>query len=843
MAQARLHIDWDPAPAMPGEWSPKLEARLGRVLKTSGAGRHGLTAEVEFLETPGRSGPDRGQLIFRSGETRSFALFVEDALKPGGVTVRDLNVRIRRANASMESIPPSVVLPEPAAPTPTPASPLPPIALGVPGLRQKFHVHADGTIELRMSDLASPGPDLEARPWKWPDVRYQVGLGEHPTMGPAASQGVPPQLEDGWLPILSTTRIEQGLRLSQAALASTLMGDPADLNTTNGCDPAMLLARLTVQNTHPEARTATLWLELNRTQPMRLSTDGSLILVAPSDGYARTNAVPIRAHINTHGKGDLDLAVLVPAAPGSHNPELAGSSAARQALRYRVTLPAGASHSIDLVIPGLELLTLEQVTTLKRLDYDRVHQGIRSYWKDQLEAGMTLSVPDPRANALFRTAMWRASTAIELDPASGHSLFPTDPAQPYGLRDLADVISMLQSRGEFRAARLLLDPILAQPGDPFGPPATGLRLTAASPASHPSLAQSALDHATVVRAAAKQFLLSRDPRWIRESADRLVRASDWMSRRRTAWRQVAAGSKGRQGNATPVTLAASTFDWNVGLLEAQQELAAALAAIQHPEAARMLREAEAFKADLRALVVESVATTPMRRGTDGRFIPQLGSSDSEEPQPPFGLGSSGVIEPTHPFSLWMIASYESRPSPRGVVPAAAARLFLQRGENERAFAAAAATWEHQLMAGLPFARGTPMAPASGGTSAVARECRLVQQLRDLVVLETAEGLDLLPGVPGSWMQEGGAVSVHRAATRWGLLDLDLHSKVASGFLSASIRLEASTKPQVVRLHVRHPAGQAPRSVVLDGQPFGAATFPSWIRLPSEATSWTLEIRY
>jgi hypothetical protein len=88
-------------------------------------------------------------------------------------------------------------------------------------------------------------------------------------------------------------------------------------------------------------RTAWLWCELNHSLPLYIGAHGTLLLRKPSQGGNRPGLVPVRGRYQTGGRGELALGVLVPGGPGSYNPDLKESAAAREALQYRVELDPG----------------------------------------------------------------------------------------------------------------------------------------------------------------------------------------------------------------------------------------------------------------------------------------------------------------------------------------------------------------------------------------------------------------------------------------------------------------------------------------------------------------------
>ena len=874
LRRARLRFEWSPDPPVAGQWSPRFEARNGRVVSATPDGRNAAVLEVEYAQTQDPTSADRGQLIFRSGETRSCAVLVEDALRPGGVLVRGLDLKVREDGAG----------PAPDAPRVEPAQgPVPPVSvgapvqagrersalvLGVPGLRQKFHVHPGGEIELRRDSLRTPGPDRVLRPWKWPNLVYQFGLGEHPVMGPRTNPAVARSLEEGWLPVVRQAWTHDGLEAVQTVVATTLMGDPADLATTNGCDPAVLVARVELRNRAAEARTARLWLEFSRSYPLRVSVDGTVFLLAASDGHAHTNHLPVRARFNTMGKGQLDLAVLLPGGPGSHNPDLAGTAVAREALRYTVELDPGAAHAIEVAVPAVELLAPEQAAALKGLTFAKVRGETVRFWREQWGAGLALEVPDPRVNAFLKASLWRTLTAIDLEPANGHSHFVGTGADRIRLADLAAVVQSLEIRGEQRAARLLVEPLLVHPDVQAGVGGGMDRPGSQDPYFGRT---SGLHQARALTVVAEHFQWSHDEGWLRRMAEGLVRACDWTARWRRTNRYPVAGGGAPEGATILPGASAEARDPDAGTIEAMasslhalDRVVAGLEVIRHPDAVRLEREAVAFRKELRAAVAEAVAVSSVTMLGAGDYVPRVPHRWHALTQrregwwregfhAPLELFSSGLFAPDHPYGGWLEAELReglawadtNSAAGKGMAlermprPPELGWLLLQRGQGLMAAAEVQASLALLGESDLPLIGSRMARSEDSGLDPVVLECMLFRQIRDLVILEKEGELELGAGIPPVWMADGQRTRLQRAGTRYGTADLEVFSQAEANRATARFRFEPlNTLPKLI-LHLRHPSGRPMRAVTVNGRPGRLDPEGRTVELPREGRSWEI----
>jgi hypothetical protein len=919
--RARLRFEWNLKTTVPGHWSPGFEARNGRILKTSKAGPQAALLEVEYAEAADRLSPDRGYVICRSGETRSFAVFVDDVLREGVLFVRDIGALVSDADKgfAFKKPPP---LPAEVWPEGTVAEqvaklpeqslqqlkraipPKPPqyLFLGAPNLRQEIALHPEGDIQLRADALRCPGPDADLRPWPWEDLRFQFGAGEQPVMGPNDTRRVRRALEEGWLPVVRHEWQTDRIACTQTCVACPLVDDIATLASRTGTEPVALVTRFEFRNTTPQPRTAWLWLELNHPRPCRLAVDGTLLLDRPSAGPDRPGLAPVRGRFNTYGKGALDLAVLVPGGPGSYNPELNNSSAARQAVRYRLDLPPNQAHAIELVVPYVELLDATEMAALKALAFTNAHASVVQFWKTRLTHGMTYEVPEPFLNHLFKANLWHVLISTDLDPITGQYQHG---AATHGYRNFLNETAMvarsLEMRGEHVAARNLLDTFLANQGVK-GLPGNFKTKDGVLYAAHPTepdpyTAQGYnMHHGWGLWLAAEHYWFTRDNDCLWRWSPQLVKACNWVTRERQATKlKNPDGSRPVEFGLAPagdledvdeyLYFYATDAYYYLGMKQAATALAKAAASsgakadARAPKdlalmARRLAMDADDFLGDLRASVAESVATSPVVRLKDGAYVPFVPPRAyalthlkegwiREGLYPALHLLNGQVYDERHPFADWMIQDLEdniflSKESGYGLENQKAnffdfggftlqpnlldlAIVYLKRDQVPnfvRAFYNTA--WVSLYPDAMCFAEWVPAyGKGAGPLYKTPDECKFIQWMRQMLVLERGQALELGLGVPRAWMTEGQRIKVERAATYFGKLDLEINSRVASGAILASVRLVPTEPPKAIRLRLRHPEGKPLRSATVNGKPAKLDQARQLIELP--AGVWTCQV--
>ena len=926
--RARLRFEWDLKAAGAGRWTPAFEMRNGRLLRALNVAKNAAVIDVEYGDAPERLSADRGYVVCRGGETRSFSVFVDDVLREGTLLVRDIGVRVSNAGLPV-SLPEGAPLEEPAwkagtvaeqvermpeqsfeqlgrAIRPKPARYL---FLGVPNLRQEIAVLPKGEVQMRADSLRSPGPDREMRVWTWEELTYDFASGEHPIMGPGKPQTVTRSLEEGWMPVVRHAWTEGETGYAHTCLAAPLVGDIAALQSTNGTETVVAMSRLEFTNHAAAPRTCWLWLELSHSLPCRLGLDGLLLLDHPSDGFDRDRLAPVRGRFNTRGRGTLDLAVLEPRGPGSYNPGARQSAAPRQAVRYRLELGPHEGHAIEFFAPYVELLEADEVASLKSLSFDKAHESVTAFWRERVGRGMTCEVPELYLNELFKANLWHVLISTDIDPVTGHHQHGAATHQyPNFLNETAMVARSLEMRGEHEAAFKLFEPFLANQGVKALPgnfiTRDGVLYAAHGEQPDPYTAQGYNMHqGWGMWAAAEHYRWTRDQEFIQSYAPHLARAAAWIARERRATQHLqTGGSRPVEYGLAPagdledveeyLYYYATDAYYHLGMKQVAAAFALAAQAKPPPartnsaapgkprlpfaDAARQIgREADRFAQDIRASVAESVATSPVVRLRDGTYAPFVPSRAyalthlkegwiREGLYPALHLVNGEVYDARHPFVDWMIQDLEdniflSRESGYGVEGAATnffslggftlqpnlldlALVYLQRDQTPnflRAFYNAC--WASLYPDVACFAEWVPRHGEGGGPLyKTPDECKFIQWMRQMLVLERGDALELGLGVPRAWMTDGKRIKLERAATFFGKLDLEITSHASTGGVRAVIRLAPLETPKAVRLRLRHPEGKPLVSARVNGKPTAIDGQRQLIELPVSVSAWEVE---
>jgi len=101
------------------------------------------------------------------------------------------------------------------------------------------------------------------------------------------------------------------------------------------------------------------------------------------------------------------------------------------------------------------------------------------------------------------------------------------------------------------------------------------------------------------------------------------------------------------------------------------------------------------------------------------------------------------------------------------------------------------------------------------------EAWFLMETRWMLYMEEGQTLELLPGVPRKWLEDGKKIELKNAASYFGPVSLDVTSSVKKGFIEATIECSSDRMPGEVVLRIPHPEGKIP--VAVSGGEYNNAT--------------------
>ena len=886
---AEIKLEWKPKAGKPVQWKGKIEARNGCLESVRGGAKAGepVVVNVRYADSPDRLSEDRGYVVFRAPGWDSFSVFVDDLIREGGIYVRDIDAFVSDASKNLsysnwkgpkdkwdatvmgriaKTPEQNMERVSKAVPDKAPRE----AYLGVANMRQEFGIWANGNIELPHNSLRGPGPDTDRRTWKQHELRYAFATGEKPSFDYGTNADARRWLEEGWLPVIRTEWTTDAIKYERAAISTMLM-EAIDHNedARRGDEPLVLLDKIEMTNTSAKEQTAYVWMELSLKVPMSIDKDGLLVMETASDGAARPGLTATRGRFDINGKGELTyLPSYEPAQPGSPDPDIAEGKGPRPVVRYAVKLAPGEKHTLYFNVTYVELLEEREVAALKSFNFDDKYAEVVAYWKKRDAEGMQYEVPEPILNNLFRANLWHVLMTTDKDPETGlHQHGAATCVYRIYANETGMVAESMQMRGEHAEALRMEEPFIVGQGYKPLPgnfkSKEGLFYSAYPTAEKdPYTAQGYnMHHGWALWNLAEHYLWTRDAEWLKNLAPRLVAGCDWITRERKGTKvKLADGSKPVEWGLAPagdledveeyLYFYATNAYYYMGLRTAAQ----ALAEIKHPDAARLAKDAEAYKKDILESLKESTATCPVVKLRDGTWVPYVPQRTHalthlkegwirEGLYPAVHLIDCELLEPNHPLMTWLLEDMEDNiflseesgykvddfekqffdyggfNCQPNLCPNTQAHLrrdeiphFLRVFYNE--------CWASIYTDTVCFAEWVRRHGQGGGPLyKTPDECKFIQYMRNMLVWEEGDTLRLGTCVPRAWMTDGKSIRIQRAATYFGPMDMTITSHVGEGFISAKVSLPTRNPAKAVVLRLRHPEGKPMKSVTIDGKPW------------------------
>jgi hypothetical protein len=881
---ADIRMDWAAKTGGDTKWSGRVEARNARLLECDTSGP--VRVKVAYAHAPDRLSHDRGIIVFRTDGWKSFSVFVDDVVSKGGIYVRDIDAFVsdetKKLTYSTWKKPSyawdaTIMAKVGAMPEQSlqrvmqhiPAKPPREAHLGVANLRQEFTITASGNVQCQKESLRSPGSDTERRAWDVWSLDYVASTDPNPTFSADGARQTTRYLEDGYLPVIHSEWNTGDLKFHKSAYATTLLekiGDNED--TRRGDETLILLERIEIENAGNSSQTAHYWIELTLKTPMELEDDGLIRLTQASDGKDRPGLTPTRGILKTNGKGKFEIVEgVVPAAPGSPDPEIGNDEPKpRTALHYEVTLAPGEKHVVYMNVPYIECLNEQELAEMRKLTYEDRHAEVVDYWNKRFDTHMKYEVPEPVLNNLFKANHWHTLITTDRDPETGLYEHGAATMHYYVYANETGMVAMsLEMRGEHEEAIRMLKPFAVCQGVKPLPgnfkSQEGLMYAAFPyPDRDTYTAQGYnMHHGWALWDLCEHYKWTRDNEYATSVASNLVAACDWITRERQATKELNPdGTKPVEWGLAPagdLEDVAEYHYWyatNAYYYIGMKSAAKLLADIGHPDAERIRKDAEEFRRDLLASVMEAVATSPVVELKDGTWVPYVPPRAyvlthrkegwiREGLYPALHLLDTEVVEPHHPFMDWMLEDLEdniflSKESGYGVEDEKAnffdlggfnlqpnllpnAQAHLVRDEIPhfvRVFYNMfwASFWPDTVC----FCEWVPDYGKSGGPLyKTPDECKFVQYMRNMLILEDGDKLKLGMGVPRAWMTDGKRIVIERAATFFGKMDMKITSEVASGKIIANLSLPTRNPAAEVFLRFRHPDSKKIARVTVDGK--------------------------
>jgi hypothetical protein len=730
------------------------------------------------------------------------------------------------------------------------------IPLSFEGSRQHFRLDVDGSVLCNKNWIERiPGKDSARCLWEGREIEYTFDLPDTPSGR---------ELEHGCLPIVHTSWDLDGYRCTQTAFAVPLNGVPPRGARVWADDTQVLLLRF------------------------RLETD------APG-------TVPVRIAFNVRNGGiseELTLQGDAVLPIGAEEPRLrmmvlhgrTGLRAEDGRLVFGASIGGGASAELHLAIPFVTLTDPGEWDRVRALRFDAAHQDVAAHWLRRVNEGAQIRTPEPMINEFYRAHLPHLLINTEREVGVSDRYMAKVGTFHYGVfsNESCMMISDLDRRGYHERAEQALETWIHYQGTVPLPGDYSSHDGVFYGAGGYEMGGYNQHHGWVLWCMGEHYWYTRDAAWLTHAAPAIVRACDWITneRRRTIEAAETTPIRAIERGLLPPGSLEDIGDWrcwlstNVYSWWGMDNAARALAAVNHPEAPRLVKDAQDYRNDIRAAFLAAMERSPVVRLRDGSWVPHVPSEVhrrgrsfgwiTETLEGAIHLVRCGIVDPAEPLAVWILKDFEDNLYlseqfgydlgdefgrywfSRGGISMQANLLcspmpYLFRDEPKhflRAYFNAFAVsyfpdtrmmTEHAL---------PDYGDWRGDHYKTSDEANSTYWLRLMLIQERGDELWLGSAVPRYWLRDGQTVGIENAATYFGPMSMKLESRASEGAIRMTIDGPLRNPPRIIRARFRHPEGKRIIRCTVDGQPYDRFDpDKEWVEIDAGTTPREITVFY
>ncbi len=489
-----------------------------------------------------------------------------------------------------------------------------------------------------------------------------------------------------------------------------------------------------------------------------------------------------------------------------------------------ILLKPGEKAVLEFVIPHSPV-SAERAVELSKQSFDARFEECRNFWKAKLKMAAQINVPEPRINEMIQAGLLHLDlTTYGNDP--GETLAPAIGVySPIGTES-SPIIQFYNSMGlsdiSKRSLMYFLD---KQHADGMIQNFGGYMV----------------ETGAALWSMGEYFRYTKDTNWVRLVENKLLKSCDFLLQWRNKNKKEELRNKGYgmiDGKVADPEDPFHQYMLNAYAYIGISRVAEMLEGIDSANSSRLFKEAEEWKKDIRASLSFSIAHAPVVPLGDGTWCPTV---------PPWteaiGLRALHLINETF-FSHGTVTAPDVLLGPLYLVfcevlaPDDPISKMMLNYHSELFYLKNAAfsqpyysrhNWV-QLKLGMvkPFLKtyyNTFSALADRETYSfwehiyhvsahkTHEEGWFLMETRWMLYLEQGQTLKLLPGIPREWMKDGKQIELKNVASYYGLISLNVNSKIAKGFIEASVECPGDRKPDQIILRIPHPENKRPVKVI------------------------------
>jgi hypothetical protein len=482
-----------------------------------------------------------------------------------------------------------------------------------------------------------------------------------------------------------------------------------------------------------------------------------------------------------------------------------------------VLLKPGEKAEYIFKIPHRPISESRAYELSKQDYYERLNECI-SFWKEKLSDAAKISLPEKRIDEMVKAGILHLDLVCYGNEPDGAVAPVVGCYSPIG-SESSPIIQYLESVGKNDLARrAIMYFIEKQHDDGFMQNFGGYML----------------ETGAVLWNVGEHYRYTRDIEWIKSIKENIIKACDYIIR----WRErnkreelIGNGYGMIEGKVADPEDPFHSYMLNGYAYLGLKRSAEVLGEIDPSEAKRIGDEAEALKADIRSAIAKSIAECPVIPLGNGRWCPSI--SPWTENRGPLCLYADGglwfthatitardaicgsmylllqeVVDPNELYGDFILRSFSElfylrnvafsqpyySPHPYANLKRGEVKAFLKEYYTNVSSLADRETysfWEHYHYA-------SPHKTHEEGW--------FLMRSRWMLYMEDGCTLNVLPGIPRKWLEDGKSISLDGMQTYFGPMKLNVQSSVSIGKIKVSLKIDApaSRLPKDVRIRIPHP---------------------------------------
>lgn len=483
-----------------------------------------------------------------------------------------------------------------------------------------------------------------------------------------------------------------------------------------------------------------------------------------------------------------------------------------------VLLKPGEQAIFEFYIPHSPV-SADRAFALSKQTFEQRYDECKAFWKGKLDKAAQINVPEQRINEMIRAGLLHLDL-ITYGKEPNETLAPAIGVySPIGTES-SPIIQFYNSMGLSDIARRSLTYFLDKQHDDGMIQNFGGYM---------------VETGAALWSMGEYFRYTNDTSWIKQFEPKLVKACDFLLHWRAKNKKEELRGKGFgmiDGKVADPEDQFHQYMLNAYAYIGLSRVAEMLENVDPLQSKKLKLEAEAWRRDIRASLMNSLSNSPVVPLGDGRWCPTV---------PPWteAIGPRALhISPETFFSHGTVTVPDVLLGPLYLVFCEVltpdeqvskmmldyhSELFYQRNAAFSQPYYSRHNWM-QLKLGLvkPFLKtyyNTFSAVADRETYTfwehvfhvsvhkTHEEGWFLMETRWMLYLEEGQTLKVLPGIPRNWLEDGKKIELKNVASYFGPVSLDVESSTNTGIIEAKITCDSVRKPQNVIIHLPHPEGK------------------------------------